>query len=172
MATREFEGRSALEEFPAVWQRVVTDPNGFFAEMPQTGGLNRPALFLVVCAGINAVGHLLVFAGVRAMVSSFAWQVVGAFVLAALFVLIAQNLFDGRAGYEPTFRIVAYAWAPLVIAWVPFLGKLALIYSAYLMIRGLERIQSIDATRAVLTFLLGAAALWILGLATVHPAWH
>src|SRR5262249_7936520 len=64
MATREFEVRSNIEEFPTIWQRVVTDPLGFFAEMPETGGLAQPGLFLALFAGINAVGHLLFFVGV------------------------------------------------------------------------------------------------------------
>jgi len=171
MSTQEFESRSPMEEFPAVWQRVITDPLGFFADMPETGGLQHPTVFLVLCAAINALGHLLLFAGLGGMVVIFVWQVIAAFVSAALFVLIAQNLFGGRAGFEPTFRVVAYSWAPLVIAWLPFIGRIALIYAAYLMIRGLERIQELDTTRAVLTVLLGAGALWALGIAGIGPAW-
>jgi hypothetical protein len=171
MSTKEFESRSLVEEFPAVWQRVITDPLGFFADMPETGGLQQPTIFLAICAAINAIGHLLLFAGLSGMALIFVWQLVAAFVMAALFVLIAQQLFAGRAGFEPTFRVVAYAWAPLVIAWVPFVGRLALIYTAYLMIRGLERVQGLDPTRAVLTVLLGAGALWALGIAGIGPAW-
>ncbi len=171
MATREFDTRSLIEDFPAVWQRVVTDPLGFFAEMPETGGLAQPTVFLAVCAAINALGHLLRFAGLRGMVAIFVWQLVAAFVMAAFIVLIAQNLFAGRAGFEPTFRVVAYAWAPLVIAFVPFIGQLALIYTAFLMIRGLERVHGLDATRAVLTVILGAGVLWVLGIVGVGPHW-
>jgi hypothetical protein len=171
MATTEAEGRSTLEEFPAVWQRIVTDPLAFFTEMPETGGLQEPAAFLAICAGIAALGHLLAFAGVPGMVASFVAQIVAAFVLAALFVLIAQHLFGGRAGYEPTFRVVAYAWAPLVVAWIPYVGRIALLYAAFLMVRGLERVHALDTTRAVLTIVLGVAALWILGLTGIAPTW-
>ena len=114
---------------------------------------------------INAAGHLLFFAGVSGTIASFVGQMVAAFVLAALFVLIAQNLFEGRAGYEPTFRVVAYAWAPLVIAWLPFVGSLALVYAAYLMLRGLERVQGLDTTRGVLTLVIGLGVLWVIGRA-------
>jgi hypothetical protein len=171
MATKEFEGRSLVEEFPELWQRVVTDPHRFFADMPETGGLQAPTVFLAVCAGINALGHLLFFVGLRGMLAIFLWQLIAAFVMAALFVLIAQHLFGGRAGYEPTFRVVAFSWAPLVIAWVPFVGRLALLYTAYLTIRGVERIHGLDSTRAVLTVVLGAGALWVLGVLGVGPAW-
>ena len=171
MATTEFERRSVVEEFPALWQRVITDPVGFYAAMPETGGLQQPATFLALCAAVDALGHLLAFAGVPGMVRSFVAQLLAAFVLAALFVLIAQNLFGGRAGYEATFRVVAYSWAPLVIAWLPYAGRLALLYAAYLMIRGIEHVQAVDTTRAVLTVVLGAGVLWVLGLAGIAPAW-
>jgi hypothetical protein len=102
----------------------------------------------------------------------FAWQIVAALVMAALFVLIAQNLFDGRGGFEPTFRIVAYAWAPLVVYWVPLLGVLAWVYSAYLLLRGLERAQRLDTTRAALTLVIAVAILWVLrSVRTGGPAW-
>src|SRR5438034_1113930 len=146
-------------------RRVVTAPHGFFADMPQTGGLGGPTLFLALCAAINAAGRLLFAAGVRGMIASFVGQMVAAFVLAALLVLVAQNLFEGRGGYEPTFRVVAYAWAPLVVGWLPLVGSLALVYSAYLMLRGLERVQAQDTTRAALTLVISLAILWILARA-------
>ncbi len=83
-------------------------------------------------------------------------------LLAALAVIVAQNLFDGRGGFEPTFRVLAHAAAPLVVAWIPILGGLAVVYAAYITVRGVERVQRIDATRAVLTVLIGVAVLWIL----------
>ena len=165
MATMESEPRAGIEGFPALWQRVVTAPHGFFADMPQTGGLGEPTIFLALCAAINAAGRLLFAAGVRGLIASFVGQMVAAFVLAALLVLVAQNLFEGRGGYEATFRVVAYAWAPLVVGWLHLVGSLALVYSAYLMLRGLERVQAQDTTRAALTLVISLAILWILARA-------
>jgi len=58
-----------------------------------------------------------------------------------------------------------------VIGWLPFVGKLALIYSAYLMIRGLERVHGLEATRAVLTVVLGAGVLLVLRIVHLGPTW-
>ncbi|MFN8544819.1 MAG: YIP1 family protein [Candidatus Binatia bacterium] len=143
--------------FGTTWQRVVTDPKGFFAEMPEAGGLGEPLVFLAICAGLGALGNLVVGLNVGAAAMTVVSQVVGALLVAALFVLIAQHLFDGRAGFEPTFRAVAYAAAPLVFAWIPRLGAVAVVYSWFLMVRGLERVQSFDATRAVMTVAIGIA---------------
>jgi hypothetical protein len=156
--------RSARHDFTRTWQRVVTDPHGFFAEMPQVGGLGDPGTFLLICAALNAVGHLIVGWGVSGMIGWFVFQLVLSVVLAGLLTLIAQQLFDGRAGFEPTFRVVAYASAPLVLAWVPLVGTLARLYAAYLMMRGIERVHALDATRAVLTVVLAVVAIWLLAL--------
>jgi hypothetical protein len=168
----ETEWRSEVDTFVGAWRRIVTDPRGFLVDMPRAGGLGRPTAFLAICAGANALGHLLTGWGPAAAVWVLAGQVVGAFLAAALFVAIAQSLFDGRAGFEPTFRVVAYAAAPLVVFWVPFVGWLAWLYGAYLMVRGLEAVQRYDVTRAVLTVALGVAALWLVcGARTGGAVW-
>jgi len=156
--------RSATSQFAQTWQRVTTDPHAFFAEMPQAGGLGEPGMFLLIAAAINAVGRLVLGWGLGGMIGWFVLQVVLSVVAAALFTLIAQQLFEGRAGFEPTFRVVAYASAPLVLAWVPLVGTLARLYAAYLMMRGIERVHTVDTTRAVLTVVLGVMATWLLML--------
>ena len=149
--------RTMVDGLVATWVRVVTDPHGFFDEMPETGGLAEPALFLAICAAINAVGHVFRGFGLLGIVGDFVLQIILAAVLATLLVLIAQHLFEGKAGFEPTFRVVAYAWAPLVLAWIPVLAGIPLLYSAYIIVRGVERVQRIDTLRAVLTTIIGLA---------------
>ena len=158
--------RSVQAGFVKTWQRVMTDPHGFFAEMPQAGGLNDPGTFLLITAGINAVGHLITGFGILGMLATFVFHVVLAFVVAALFTVIAQQLFEGKAGFEPTFRVVAYAAAPLVFGWVPLVNTVANLYFAYLAMRGIERVQVMDTTRAVLTVVLGVVAIWLVILPT------
>ena len=162
-STRESEGAAVLEGFPNTWKRVMTDPRGFFADMPEVGGLQAPLAFLGVSAVISAAGHLVMGWGLGGFLRIVLWQVLGAFVSAALYVLVAQHLFGGRAGFEATFRVVAYAAAPMVLSWLPWrLGVLAVLYGAYLTIIGLERVHAFDATRAVLTVVIGLGATWLL----------
>ena len=159
--------RATQANFVQTWQRVMTDPHGFFAEMPQAGGLNDPAVFLLITSGLNAVGHLIFGWGFGGMLSVFVFHVVLAGTAAALFTVIAQQMFEGKAGFEPTFRVVAYATAPLVFSWVPVVEVVARLYAAYLAMRGIERVQSVDTTRAVLIVVLGAVAIWLLVLSVV-----
>src|SRR5262249_58503194 len=96
--------------------------------------------------------------------------VAGGFVAAAVLTLVAQHLFEGRAGFEPMFRVVAYAAAPIAFLWVPRLWAIPLLYSWYLQIRGVERGQQFDATRALLTVAAQSAVLF--SLLAVLRDWH
>lgn len=145
----------APEDFPTAWQRVLTDPRAFFAELPEAGGLQAPATFLVICAAIRAAGAMLVGLSIGAFFTTLVAQLFWSGVLAAVLVIVAQQVFEGRAGFEAVFRVVAYAAAPTVLAFVPRLGILALLFSWLLMVRGVERMQAFDAPRAVLTVATG-----------------
>jgi hypothetical protein len=150
---------AAARTFAATWQRVLTDPRGFFAEMPETGGLRDPLVFLALCAALDGVGHGLVRLSVAAGVCMALERFAAGVALAALLVLVAQHLLDGHAGFEPTFRAVAYGAAPVVLAWVPRLGVLALVWAAYLTVCGVERVQQLDRPRAALAVLIAVAVL-------------
>jgi hypothetical protein len=155
------------QSLPDTWMQVVTDPTGFYAKMPETGGLGPPTAFLAACAGIHAAGHLLLGGGFRALIGVFAVQVIATFLLAAVAVLVAQHLFNGRAGFEPTFRVLAYAAAPTVLLWLPLVGAVAALYAGYLAVRGLEKVHAFDPTRAVLTLLIS-----LIAVALLRPRCH
>ena len=156
---------------PDTWTHVVTDPSDFYAKMPEVGGLAHPTAFLAACVAVDAAGHLLFGGGIRALIGVFVSEMVGVFILAAVAVLVAQHLFAGRAGFEPTFRALAYAAAPAVVFWIPIVGQFAIIYAAYLAIRGLEKVHALDTTRATLTLLLALLAVLIVRHHH-HHGWH
>lgn len=142
--------------FAETWRSVMSDPRTFFASMPTTGGLNEPLAFLAICAAINAAGVLLVSWSVFATIGAFIWTIVAAFVIAGLLTVVTQQLFGGREGFEPIFRVVAYAMAPAVFFWVPRLAVLAWLYAWYLQVRGVERVQGFEPGNAVLSVAVGA----------------
>ena len=164
----EFRTEQFADSFVGVWTRVMTDPRGFFQDMPTRGGVQPPLLFLVGCLIISALG-MLIFGprgfGLMLVVSG----VLRSFVYAAIFMLIARQLFAGSGDYEATYRVVAYGSAPAALLWLPILGPLAPLYAVFLIIVGLERIHGFDAVKSVLTVLLATIVLiaitWTLG-------WH
>lgn len=142
--------------FADTWRSVMSDPRTFFASMPTTGGLNEPLVFLAICAAINAAGTLLVSWSVFATIGAFIWTIGAGFVVAAILTVVTQQLFGGREGFEPVFRVVAYAMAPAVFFWVPRLAVLAWIYCWFLQVRGIERVQGFEPSNAVLSVAVGA----------------
>jgi hypothetical protein len=161
-------------DFVTTWRQVVQDPVGFFASMPESGGLGDPLRFLAICAAIDAVGTLVVSWGsVVTAIAVFLGLVVGSFLVAAALTLVTQHLFEGRAGFEPVFRVVAYASAPAVAFWVPWLAAIPCLYAWYLQVRGIERVQSLDALRATVATTIAWVAVWLVvrGLAGYPIGW-
>ncbi len=166
---QELQTENLFESFTGVWKRVITEPRRFFEEMPVSGGLQRPLVFLLVCLAISAVGFLIF--GPRGLAL---WilviGVVRAFAGALVLTVVARQIFRGSGDYEATFRAVAYGSAPVALVWLPLVRPLIGLYALFLVIIGLERVQNFDAGKAVLTILLSLAVIvtvvWTLGL------WH
>jgi hypothetical protein len=177
MDPAEFDRRDFIYSFGQVWKKIVTDPQGFFLAMPLTGGLGNPLGFAVLCLLIAGVGFLASDGGLRLAVTLVLWGVVRLFLGAALLLLVARQLFEGRGDFEATFRACAYAAAPVVLLWVPVVKYLAVLYSAYLLIVGLQRAQGFDSVKAVLTVLLVIVAGVVLSFPFGGPGrmwrvWH
>jgi len=147
----------ATNDFVTTWRRVVQDPVGFFATMPETGGLGEPMRFLATCAAINAGFLFLLRWSIAHALWGFVMLIVGMVIIAAVMTLVTQHLFEGHAGFEPIFRAIAYGAAPSVAFWVPVLGTVAALYACFLHVRGIERVQGLDAVRAV----LATAIAWV-----------
>lgn len=163
----EFRTEQFADSFVGVWKRVMTDPRGFFQDMPTRGGVQAPLLFLVGCLIVSAFGHLVF--GPRG--HGLALVVGGAlhsFLYAAAFAIVAKQVFAGTGDFEATYRVVAYGSAPVALLWIPLLGHLAPIYAIFLIIVGLERVHGFDAVKSVLTMLLATlvllAVMWTFGL--------
>jgi len=154
----------ATNDFVGTWRRVVQDPVGFFATMPETGGLGEPMRFLSICAGVNAAGMFIGSWSVMHVIWAFVTLIVGMVLIAAVMTLVTQHLLEGHAGFEPVFRAVAYGAAPAVAFWIPIVGPIAALYTCFLHVRGIERVQGLDAVRAILaTAIAWVATILVIG---------
>jgi hypothetical protein len=162
----EFQTDNPFDSFAGVWRRVTTEPRGFFQDMPVSGGLQNPLLFMTICLALGSLGFLLV--GPRWLALWFLiGGIVRSFVAAAILMAIARQLFAGVGDYEATYRAVAYASAPAALLWIPLVRPLVALYGLFLVIVGLERVHGFDAVKSVLTVLLGLIVVgaigWMLG---------
>jgi hypothetical protein len=164
----ELETNNLFESFTGVWKRVITEPRRFFEEMPVNGGLQNPLLFLVICLAIASLGFLVI--GPRGLALwLIVLGIVRAFAGALVLMLVARQIFRGTGDYEATFRALAYASAPVALLWIPFIRPVVMLYTLFLVVLGIERVHNFDATKAVLTMLLGfiviGTIVWTFGLA-------
>jgi len=158
MDAAEFDRSDFIYSFARVWKKVMTDPQGFFLAMPLTGGLMNPLLFAALSLMFAGVGFMMSGGGGRLAVLILLGGIVRLFISAALLLLIAHRLFEGKGDFEATFRACAYAAAPVVFLWVPGVRYLAVLYSGYLVIIGLQRAQGFDSVKAALTVVLAMMA--------------
>ena len=159
MDASEFNRHDFIYSFAQVWKRVMTDPQGFFAEMPLTGGLPNPLIFVIISLAIAGMGTMVANGGgLKGVLLILGGGLLQAFIGTTLLLLIARQLFAGTGDFEATFRVCAYAGAPAVLIWVPVVKFIAVLYGVYLLILGLQRAHGYDSVKAALTLLLTAAA--------------
>ena len=141
---------------------VLTAPREFFRTMPVKGGFIQPLLFLFVSATVfsilQAISKLNFFVLFTAMFSSF----VNVFVASAV-IAFACSKMGGKGTFEGTFRVIAYGKATLLFAWlslgpIPIGGIVSLIYSVYLNILGIEKVQKMPR-KSVATLLIVIAVI-------------
>ena len=148
----EFVFRDGPKGFVRVWKKVILDPREFYREMPSSGGFENPLIFL----GISAIFYFLLRIAVSDLVDA-----VNAFFLVGLayifgpgvLMLACQYLFEGEGDYEGTLRLCSYAGSTLMLAWIPYLGIFAYLYSFYLVFLGTQKVHKLDAAKAAIATL-------------------
>lgn len=143
------------------------DPQGFYREMPSTGGFENPLIFLAIC-GLSYVILKVIVSGLADAMNALFLVSLAYIFGPGILMLAAQFLFQGEGDYEGTLRICAYAGACLTLSWVPTLGIIAYVYSFYLIFLGTEKVHKLDTTKAVIVTLVavlvtGAIIFWVLG---------
>jgi hypothetical protein len=166
---------------------VLLSPRRFFDEMPPDVPLGATVLYFLICfaitTAINLIASLAVFAVPLVLAlpsgSSEARPVIVVALLFALgflvvlpilsvvifFVLIPiQHVFvrlvagRNQRGLPATLRASCYSvGAPVMVAWVPMVGFLAVFYCFYLYTAGLKRVHGISTGRTLAAILILAA---------------
>ncbi|OGP55105.1 MAG: hypothetical protein A2Y65_10000 [Deltaproteobacteria bacterium RBG_13_52_11] len=163
--TYEFNTKDFIGSFIGVIKTVLVKPSDFYQNMPTTGGYPSPVTFLAVCLGVSGIFAVIITGGEVLMFFKVVIAgVIFSFIGAAILHLIAQQFFEGKGGYEGVYRVVAYAGAVNLLAWIPVVGFIAGLYGLYLQIVGLEKVHKITPGQAVVTVLIVFAVYLIMAL--------
>lgn len=132
-------GELKLEEIPGLAIKVITNPVGFYQDMPKSGGLISPLVFMVIMAVVGGVLSAVLSTlglgmggamagGLMVIILAPIFVVIFGFIGAAIAYVI-WKMMGSQEDFETAFRCVAYAAAiapvTAVLSLIPYLGSLA-----------------------------------------------
>lgn len=146
---------------------VITNPAGFFRNMPLAGGFVEPLIFIVAMGVISGliqavlaiVGLGMQVSFLMALASILIVPIVVAvfgFIGAGIFFVVWKLLGSGQS-YEAAYRCVAYAAAvtPIttLLGVIPYLGAMiGLLWMMFLMVTASQEVHKINSRKAWVAF--------------------
>lgn len=183
----EFNLSDPVGSFISTVRNVLFNPVGFFRAVPRRGNFVNPLIFAAICALISGllsgiIGFLFALIGgdvvsailglIGAIILTPIVTVIGLFIGAGIYHLLVLLLVrPSNAGFEATFRVVAYSSALALVSWltaIPFLGILialvVLVYAIFLYVVGIREVHATTTGRAALVVLIPTAVILLLAL--------
>ncbi len=176
-----------FSQIPSQAIRVITDPVGFYRDMPKSGGFLEPLVFLVVMALVAGVVMAILSliglggpmggfgtAGFAAIVMVPIGALIGGFIGAAILYVIWM-LMGSKESYETAFRCIAYASAiyPVlaVVRSIPYLGGvIGVLWGLFLMVVASEQVHKIAKNTAYVVFGIIALILVVMNVGAERTA--
>jgi hypothetical protein len=179
----EFSLQRPLASALAVIRAVLLSPRSFYLNFSAEGPLREPAVFVVLVGAVTGV-----LTAVVAIISNLIFgQVsagdVGLTVLEALFFallsplavgvvaavyLLSIRTFVGKvSSLREVYRIAAYAFGALILAWIPLVGAFAVTYASMVLmgiaVRTVYRTSLLTAVVTVLVSFvpINLALIWL-----------
>lgn len=156
-----------LPSIPDTIKQVITDPAGFYRQMPKSGGFVSPLVFMVllgVAAGvIQAVLGIIGLSPAASIVTALLaivfvpiFVAIFGFVGAAI-IFVIWKLMGSQESYETAYRCGAYTAAIVPITSllgpIPYLGAiLGIVWTAYLLVMASIEVHAIKSKLAWIVF--------------------
>lgn len=162
-----FDVEACFKQITDSVQRVITDPAGFYREMPKSGGFVDPIIFMVsmgVAGGI--IQAILGLIGIGVVASFFMaiasiiivpiTVVIVGFIGAGILFLIWKAL-GSQEPFEVAFRCLAYSMAisPItaVLNVIPYIGPIiGLVWMTYILVNASTEVHGVEAKMAWIVF--------------------
>lgn len=164
---------------------VITNPVAFYKQMPRTGGLVEPMIFMVAMGIVGAILQIpLSFFGLGMAGSFFMalayiiimpiFTIIFGFIGAAILMLI-WKVMGSSEDFETSFRCFAYACAisPItnLLHFIPYLGPiLGLAWMAYLLVIASVETHELMAKASWIVFGIIAGILALMSISSQHTA--
>ncbi len=146
---------------------VITNPVGFYRNMPKTGGYAEPVIFVLVMAaiagllaavfsfiGVGQVGGMAVgfFAIIIMPIMALMWS-----FIVSLIMFVIWKLMGSPYGFETAYRSVAYSAAIFPIVFflnlVPYVGSIiGVCWAMYLLFTASQEVHGASRQTAMMVF--------------------
>lgn len=183
------EGKSLVNGIVSTALKVITNPSGFYREMPKTGGFQHPIIFLVAMMvvgvvigfvgslahiGINPMGGMMGAGAISGIIFAPIIGLVFSFIAAGILFII-WKIMGSQENYETAYRCAAYSSGIIpvtsVLGFIPYLGSVAgLLWGFYLIITASIEVHKIKSSLAWTVWGIIAALLIILSLSAQYAA--
>jgi hypothetical protein len=184
----DFDYTQLVPSFVQTAREIVLNPVGFFRGIRRQGDFLNPLVFAIICAVISGllagiIGLLISLATGNGFGSAFGGlfgtliitpigTAIGLFIWAAIYhLLVLLIIRPSHAGYEGTFRVVAYASVLQLASWlaaIPILGILVIIaitiYGVVLSVIGIREVHATTTGRAAAVVLIPVVIFGLLAL--------
>ena len=150
-----------MDNYIDTLKKVLTDPEGFYSEMPKEGGYQEPLTFAAInfaIAGLllGIVAVLLSGIGPSFIVIVPIFMVIGGIVklfIIGIILLIFFKILGGSGSYEGTVRILSYSSVVLVFVWIPIIGWIISLYGIWLIIVGGKHVHNLTTLKSAVVVL-------------------
>jgi hypothetical protein len=181
--TPEFSLRQPLPSALAVIRAVLFSPKNFYLNFSAEGPMREPAVFVLLVGTVTgfltaavAIVSGLIFGQVSAgevgltalealLFALLSPLAVG--VVAGVYLLSIRTFVGKVAGFREVYRIAAYAFGALVLAWIPIVGAFVITYALMVLMGiGVRFVYRTSFLTAVVTVLVGfvpvsVALIWL-----------
>lgn len=184
------EGKSLVSGIVSTALKVITNPSGFYREMPKTGGFQHPVIFLVammvvsmVIGYIGSLAHIGVspmgggMMGAGALAGIIIAPIIGLIFsfIAAGILFVIWKIMGSQENYETAYRCAAYSSGIIpvtsVLGFIPYLGSVAvLLWGFYLLIIASIEVHKIKSSLAWTVWGIIAALFIMLSLSAQYAA--
>jgi hypothetical protein len=174
-------GKKLLENILATVLKVITNPVGFYREMPKKGGFVEPIIFLVAMMLVLAVVNIIVAilhigsysmglgmgvgitSAIFGLILGPIFGVIGSFIGAAI-IFVIWKIMGSQEDFEAAYRCGAYACGIIpitaILSLIPYIGFLILlVWGSYLLIVASIEVHKIKPQTAWLVWGIIAGAL-------------
>jgi hypothetical protein len=150
-----------MDNYVDTLKKVLTNPEGFYSEMPKEGGYQEPLTFAAINFAIFGLlsGIVAVIKGagagsiVTVLVGALIGGIIGLFIF-GIILFIFFKIFGGSGGYEGTVRILSYSSAVQIFTWIPYIGGIIGLYSIWLNIVGGKHVHNLTTIKSAIAVLL------------------